>query len=264
MTRHLIIGLFLLSATAPASAEAPRDFCPDRPGLGTPACTIDAHHVAVEVGLADWTLERSDGSRTDTLVAGDLLLRYGLSDSLEVQLGWPALGVVRHRSPNGAVDHTSGTGDLRVALRQNLRNPDGSDLSLAVMPFVTLPIGGAEIGESDWTAGVVLPVSYELSDSVQIAVTGEIDAAADQADGGHHLAYTGIFGLDAALGKYLSVAFELAAERDEEQDGSSALLTGLSIAWLANPDVQLDAGANVGLAGEAPDLELYVGLARRF
>ncbi|MEA3008657.1 MAG: hypothetical protein QOJ91_349, partial [Sphingomonadales bacterium] len=140
-----IAGLAL--AASSAQAEDLRDFCPDRPGLGTPPCTMDPGHFDIEAGLVDWTLDRTPDLRTDTIEAGQLLVRIGLTDSLEAQLGWTAFGHVRTRDRlTGSVDHASGVGDLTVALRQNLKNPDGSGFSVALMPYATLPTGGQAIG----------------------------------------------------------------------------------------------------------------------
>ena len=52
MTRLAILAAALLASAAPAGAEGLRDFCPDRPGLGTPPCTMDPGHFDVELGLA--------------------------------------------------------------------------------------------------------------------------------------------------------------------------------------------------------------------
>ena len=112
----------ILSLADPAAAQEPREFCPDRPGLGTPACTIGSGRVAIELGLLSWTLDRQGADRADEFSLGDLLVRYGVTDSLEVQVGWAAFGRLRERT-GGTVDRTSGTGDLLVALRRNLRQP---------------------------------------------------------------------------------------------------------------------------------------------
>jgi hypothetical protein len=37
-----------------------------------------------------------------------------------------------------------------------------------------------------------------------------------------------------------------------------------AVAYLVNNDLQLDAGANFGLNGETPDVELYGGISKRF
>jgi len=267
------IGLVLIAGAAAAGAIWPgaawsedlRDLCTDRPGLGTPACTIDRNHVAVELGLGDWTLDREAGGRTDAFITGDVTIRYGLGESLEAQLSWQALGLLRERDAAGSVDHPSGTGDVRIALRQNLHNPDGSGFSIAIMPYVTLPTGGGAIGAGGWQAGVLLPVSYALTEDTHLSFTGEIDNAADEQGGGHHLAYSGVAGLDAPLAENLSGAIEIEVARDEATgQHSTEWLTGVSLAWLARKSFQVDAGANIGLNRQAPDLQLYLGIVKRF
>lgn len=255
-----------LSPAAAAQAEALRDFCPDRPGLGTPPCTIDAGHVAVELGLADRTVDRSPGARIDTIEAGQLLIRIGLTDRLEAQIGWTAFGHVRERDRiTGSVARASGIGDLTVALRQNLVGPDGSGFSAAVMPYATLPVGNAAIGAGDWTAGAILPLSYDLGGGVQLGVTAQVEAAADADRDGRHLAYGGVAGLALPLSDALGVTLEVAANRDDDPSGhSTEWLGGVSAGWMVRDDLQLDAGANVGLDSTAPDLQLYLGVAKRF
>ena len=259
-----IAGLGL--AATPAGSEELRDFCPDRPGLGTPACTIDPGHFDVELGIADWTLDRTPDSRTDTLEAGQLLVRVGLTDSLEAQLGWTAFGHVRTRDRStGSVDHDSGLGDLTLALRQNLASPDGSGFSLAVMPFATLPTGGRAIGAGEWSAGLLVPLGYDIGSGLQVGLTGRVEAAADSDRDGRHLAYGGVAGLSVPLSDAIGATFEIAASRDEDPVGhSTEWLAGLSAGWMARDDLQLDAGANFGLNAAAADLQLYVGVSRLF
>src|SRR3546814_4036295 len=88
MPLRSIMLVAALAAATPALAEEGRALCPDRPGLGTPACTVDVGAVVLEVGVADWTLDDNADSRTDSWAFGDTLLRAGLTPSLEVQVGW--------------------------------------------------------------------------------------------------------------------------------------------------------------------------------
>jgi hypothetical protein len=258
------LSLSLIALPCSGAAQL-RDFCADRPGLGTPACTIDRGHLALELGAVDWTMSRQAGVREYRFGSAETLVRYGVSDSLEVQLGWQGAGYVRERASGRRASHRAGVGDITVAIRGNLRNPDGAGLALALMPFVTLPTGGAPIGDTDWTAGLILPISYELSQKVQLAFTAQADNAADEQGSGHHLAYGGIVGLGASLGKDVSATVELAIQRDEEpRESATAFLSGVSFAWTLGEAVQLAGGANFGLDADSPDLELYVGLAKRF
>lgn len=158
MKRIWMLLVALMPAMALAQEDKPRDLCADRPGLGTPACTVDKGRVVVELGLGDWTREQDGASRTDMIQAGDLLMRLGLTKHLEAQVGWTAYGHVRVRDRvSGAVEKDDGIGDMRVALRRNLRNPDGSGFSVALMTYASVPTGGSAIGDGDWGGRAVAP-----------------------------------------------------------------------------------------------------------
>lgn len=258
----------LAAATAamPALAdEARRDLCPDRPGLGTPACTVEPGTVLFEIGLADWTLDRTADSRSDSWTFGDALVRAGLTPSLEVQLGWTMLGHVRERDrATGLVNSATRIGDVTVALRQNLASPDGSGFSVAVMPYATLPLGGESVGAGDWGAGLIVPVSFELG-AVSLGFTPHLDAAVDSDGDGRHMAYGSVAGLGFNLSDDVSMAAEVSLARDRDPGGrTTEALAGLSVGWQPDADSQWDAGANVGLNRDSPDVELYFGFVRRF
>lgn len=261
--RLLFLAGVLLAA--PAAAQD-RDLCTDRPGLGTPACTVERGRVVVEAGIADWTREHDASTRTDTLTDADLLVRIGIADHAEVQVGWTAFGDVRIRSrATGAREEQTGTGDVTLALRRNLTHPDGSGRSFAVMPYIILPTGGAAIGAQDWVAGVLLPMSADLADGVSIEWTPEVDAAANGDGSGRHLSYGSVAGLSFDLTKSLSFTPELSLFRDRDpQEHVTQALAGLSLAWQPGRNTQVDVGSNLGLNRASADVELYVGVARRF
>jgi hypothetical protein len=260
-----LLAAAALLAAAPASAhDKQRDFCPDRPGLNTPPCTFDPGHGDIEIGLVDWTLERQPGSRTDTLVFGDTLVRYGLTTNLEMQLGWTAYGTVRQRDASG-ISRMSGTGDVTIALRRNLLHPDGSGVSVALMPYASLPTGGQAIGAGTWSTGMLVPASFDLGHNYQLGLTGRIEAAANASRSGRHLAYGIAMGLNLPVAPKLTAVPQLSVQRDLDPSGhSTPVVTALSFAYLANKALQLDVSANKGVSGGAPAWELSAGFAKRF
>jgi hypothetical protein len=254
--------LVLLALATPAQAEL-REFCASRPGLGTPACTVDPAHLIVEVGLTDWTIEQDADQRTDTLLFGDTLVRVGLDDKTEAQIGWTPYGHVRVRDKaTGLIERGGGTGDVTLGLRRSLSGPNGS---VAIQPFVTLLVGGATIGAGDWGAGVIVPIGFDLGHDVQLALSPEIDAAVNSSRSGRHLAYGSVIGLSAPLAKGLTGSVEFQAVRDEDPSGKSTqALASASLAWLLGENTQLDIGGVAGLNSDSPDVEVYFGIAQRF
>lgn len=264
-SRFLLLFAALTAAPPALAADDRRDLCPDRPGLGTPACTVEPGVVVLEMGLADWTLDRTATSRTDSWTLGDALLRTGLTPSLEVQVGWTMLGHVRERDrTTGKVGNRTRTGDVTLALRQNVSNPDGSGFSVALMPYATLPLGGAGVGAGDWGAGLIVPVSVDLG-ALSLGFTPHVDAAVDGDGDGRHLAYGSVAGIGFGVTDDISMAAEVSLTRDRDPDGrSTEALAGLSAGWQPDADSQWDVGANVGLNRDSPDVELYFGYVRRF
>ncbi|HEX7783573.1 MAG TPA: transporter [Sphingobium sp.] len=254
-----------LSGMSAAQAQDLRDLCPDRPGLGTPACTVDKGHLVVETGL-DWTREQDAETRTDSLLAGDILLRLGVTDAMELQAGWTAFGHVREQDRvSGAVTNASGVGDLTLAVKQNLANPDGSGFSAALMPYVTLPTGGKAIGAGDTAFGLLIPLSFSLTEAVTLSLTPEADAAVDGDRNGRHLAWGNVVGLGIDLTKSLSGTLEFQATRDNDPSGhATQALASVSLAWQPSDNLQLDMGGVAGLNHNSPDAELYAGVTRRF
>ncbi len=261
----ILVGLTSFNPGAAAASDL-RDLCPTRPGLGTAPCIVDAGHVLVEVGLGDWTIESDSETRTDTVLIGDLLVRYGLSNVDELQLGWTPFGHVRQRDKStGSVVRAGGVGDVTVAYKHSLRHPDGNGLSVAIQPFVTLPVGGSAIGNHDWSTGLLVPISFDVTDHLQLQATPEVDAAVDGDGHGRHASFGGVAGLAIAISKQTGVSVEISAFQDQDPAGQATkLLAGVSATFQPNENLQLDVGGAFGLNRASPDAELSVGVSGRF
>jgi len=265
MIARAALAAVLLGLAAPALAdEELRPLCADRPGIGTPPCIVDRAHVVGEVGLVAWTATRDGDERTDTIVLGDLLARYGLDDRTELLLGWTAFGRVRSSDASG-VETLSGIGDVTIGLKRSLRQPDGSGFSVAVQPLLSLPTGSVAIGARDWGARLMLPIAFTLNDVVQFSLTPEIDAVVDTEQDGHHPAYGGAAGLGLTLTDNISTALEVGYLRDEDPAGTESRWVGsASLAWQVGDNWQLDAGTVLPIDTGTRGVKVYFGVARRF
>lgn len=272
--KALLAGLALLAAT-PAVAQDKSDggdqpseprFCPTRPSLGGSSCTTEPGRVQVEMSLFDWQRDDRSDSREDRIVSADLLTRFGLGSKTELQVGWTAFGHDRERDKgSGEIDTVDGVGDVTLALRQHLAGQEGKPFSAGIQPFVTLPVGRYPVGAGDWSAGVILPVQYDVTKKLAVQFTAEGDAAANESGSGQHLAYNGIVGLRYKLSEQVNLIGELQLERDRDPSGheTHALAAG-SVAWRPTKRFQLDAQAIAGLNRTSPDIRLVLGGAALF
>lgn len=262
--RSLALGLGLATCAAGTPAAGQTDdprFCPNRPSLGSSACTTEPGQIQVELAGLDWERDRTQTERRDTIVAGDAIARFGVGPATEIQVAWTAFGSERRRDRDvGGIDHSSGVGDVTLAVRQNLRAPDGKGLSFGLQPFVTLPVGSSPIGAGDWAAGVLLPVTFDVGDATNLQLTGEAEAAVDEDGSGRHLRYSGILGLSQELGERFTINGEVMLERDDDPAGrETRALAAVSVAWHPAKTWQIDLLGVAGLNRDAPDVRLALG-----
>lgn len=258
-----IICALLALANAPTPASA-RDLCPERPGQTTPPCTVEPGHLVLETGLVDWSLQQSTESRSDTITIGQSALRIGIADHGEIAIGWTPFASQRTRDKlAGLADRQSGVGDVTIAVKRSFGKADAP--MIAIKAYVTAPVGAAPSGAGDWTAGAVVPVSIPLSDAVQLSLTPEIDAVVNGSGSGHHVAYGSAGGVGFKLSNVLSLGADVRVLRDDDPDGATTKASiGTSLAYQHGDNLQFDFGGNFGLNTDSPDVELYVGVAKRF
>ena len=92
------------------------------------------------------------------------------------------------------------------------------------------------------------------------------DSGIRRGDGeGRHLAYGAVAGIGTKLSDALSTAFEYQLTHDHDPAGhATAQVAGISVGWQPADDLQLDVGANKGGNRHASEIELDLGVARRF
>lgn len=263
-----IVGLAALAWVSAARAQdADRDFCADRPGKGSPPCVLDASRFQAELGVADGAWSRGGGVSTDDLTFGAVELRLGLTSTVEGQVSWTAHERVRQKDrASDATSTVDGIGDVGFALRWSLRNPAGDGVSVALQPFVTAPTGAEGIGGDAWQGGVIAPISLPLNADWSLTLSPELDVRADADGSGRHAGFGGAVGIGRSFGP-VALGVELWANRDEDPSGHvTSASFDLTAAWTpaSARDLQLDASAYVGLNRDTPDLELAVGVAKRF
>jgi hypothetical protein len=254
-------GALALAATAACAEES--DFCPERPGQTTPPCVMDPGRVMLETAAVSWTYDDHGGAQSDAVLIGASTVRVGLARRLEAQVGWTPVGWVRVRDKlTGLATTRSGVGDVSLGLLYGLAGQSGP---VSLQAFVTAPTGTGPIGAGDWSAGARLPIAFPVAPRVQLAVTPEVDAEVNGDGAGRHLAYGGAFGLGYSLSKTVGLGADIAVLRHEESPGpTTSASAGLSLAWQAGRNTQLDVGATLGLNRDTANRQLYVGIAHRF
>ena len=108
-------------------------------------------------------------------------------------------------------------------------------------------------------------MAFPIAPRLQLAVTPEVDAEVNSSGAGRHLTFGGAAGVGYSLSKSLGLGADIAVFRHEEPSSpTTSASAGLSLAWQAGRNTQLDMGATLGLNRDTADRQLYVGIAHRF
>jgi hypothetical protein len=261
--RHLVATVLLCAGTAAAAADE-QPICAARPGKSTPTCTVPAGHFQLETGLADWSLQKTEGERDTSLAIGETTVKYGLTERSDIEIDVTPWERQTSRGP-GFRDNASGFGDITVAYKQQLSANDAA-VQVAALPYVKIPTASGALGNGKWEGGLLIPIGYSIGKSpFSMGVTPELDWVADADGRGHHVAMAQVASLGWQVSPKLNLSGEIWGHWDWDPAGTTrqASADG-AVAYLLSNSVQIDAGANFGLNQQTPDVELYAGVSKRF
>lgn len=255
------IALLTVLTTSAAWAQD-RPICPDRPGRGTSACTLEEGHVQIELGLFDDSFQRRSGVTIDTGNAGSVLAKWGVSERMDVEAGMALYQEQRVHDASGTT-RLSGIGDLFLHAKVNPLATDGP-FALVLDPFLKLPTATGGLGNGAVEGGLVLPMSYDLGNNWSLAMTPEADIQRNAVGTGYHANLVDVVGLGKSFGPFTLGAEVWSAQNLDPAGTTSQYSFDLDVAWLTDNDTQLDGGLNIGLNRATPDVEFYFGISRRF
>lgn len=266
--RVLACGVSCIPAAAAAQDSNADRLCSERPGLTTSACITAPGRLQTETALVDWTLDRRDGERVDTILLGDTLLRYGVGGKTELRLGWTPYGAQRDRNADGSVIHEHRVGDASIGVKTSFVEREGdTGLALSGIATALLPVGRLPIGAGDWGATFELPVTYRTSKTISLQATPIVSAAVNDGGKGRHVLYGGAAEVEYSLSETLKADVSTQVIRDDDPDSKmrgTPALGSLAISWQSDSNTQFDLGTNLGLNKAAPDIEGFAGVSHRF
>jgi hypothetical protein len=246
----------------PVPAIQLRDMETDRPDVTESPFTVDAGHFQYETDLFRIVRERSDFSKTNTLLINQANLKIGLAGSTALQIGFQSYGIMRQSDlASGQRTSSHGIGDLTVRVKQNLFGNNGGDFALAVLPYVKFPTSKYD-NESRFEYGLILPMQFKLPGEWKLGLQVEADRLKDQDEQTMHtellqsvtIAHSLINKLDGIAETYYTYDFKA-------HQLSNFLNAALQLE--VAKDVKLDAGFNYGIQHQAAR-HYFLGAACRF
>jgi len=219
----------------------------DRPGIGNGSYVLTPGVLQVEAGTS-----RSDEGPFSDYLVGELLLRFGLADRIDLRAG---LGSVRFRR-NGV--SREGIEDVAPGVKVRIGSALDGTLTVSGLGAVGLPSGSDAFTADEATGTLAGLADWSLSDAFAVAVNVGYTTAFD--DGHDDLwsvtvtpahAFPGVAGL-AFYGGWAG----------SFSDGSDDHVLEAGVTYLAGTEIQLD--VNGGWDPDSDDFFVGIGIAHRW
>lgn len=243
-----------------------RDFSTDRPPKANSPNTIDAGHFEYETDLVNFARLQSGTTRTDTLLAPNPTFKLGLTNSIDLEVNAPTVvGIHTFDSAAGVSNTMWGIGDVYVRTKVNLWGNDGGQSAMALIPYVKAPTAPAGLGNGAVEGGVIAPLSFTLPQGFTLLFNSELDALKNSADDGRHANFMNLVNVSHELVKNVTLYVEFWSDfNDDPVLRTTQYSADFAVTWLARPNLQLDAGIDVGLNRATPTVQVFAGLSQRF
>jgi hypothetical protein len=253
----------------PVPASELKAFCTDRPTKSNFPCTVEAGHFMYEGDAINWAYARFGNLTANTYLFTNPTLKLGLSDTTDVELNIaPVARVTLHDSATGRRSDVAGPGDLFLRFKWNPIGYNGGDVQATLLPFVKVPTAKPGIGNKAVEGGLIGPVLFALPRDFTLVFDPEVDFLRNAANTGRHPNFQVLANLSRPIVENVTLYGELWAQVNKDPlDTRKQMSLDLAVTWLAWPDLpnlQLDAGVNIGLTRATPDLQVYIGVAQRF
>lgn len=248
-----------------------RPFPSDRPGKANGPFTVDAGHFAVESDFVNFIYDHwaNTPTTTQSLTAGDPLLKYGLNSDtdIELQLGGFQHYAVKDRAA-GATSRVDGYGDETLRVKHNIAGNDGSDFAVALLPYLKLPTATANLRNAGITnnrieGGLIVPMNYNLPRDFAAGYETEVDALKNADNGDMHANFVNIASLSHPVpgNKDITATLELYSSISARKSSPDIYTIDPSLAWQVAPNLAFDVETDIGLNRDAPDLQMICGVA---
>lgn len=262
---YTVLTSSLLFSLHPVGAQEVAELITDRPDQTESSVVVPRGSYQLELG---WTLSRDqeDGVRFESNEAPGTLLRIGLSDRVELRVGWVGLVDQEVRLGSSTLS-ADGAGDGELGAKIYLRPERGSAPEIALLLGTSVPLGDEEFTSHRYDPSFRLLFSHSLSERLDLGYNFGVAFGTEPGAGGErstlsNYVYTvalGI-GLTERWGAFVEFFGEIPASAS---GGPSHSFDG-GLTYLLRDNLQLDLAAGLGLSDAADDWFVGLGVSVRW
>ena len=246
-----------------------REMSTDRPDKTESAYTVDAGHFQIESDLVVYAHDHDTANRAN--ISGDswsfatLNLKAGLCNFSDLQVVlFPYSRVRTDDRIEGTIGHQNGFGDVLTRLKVNLWGNDGGKTAGAIMPYVKWPTSQDDLGNRAVEGGLILPFAFELPAGFSCGAMTQFDWRQDGDSHDYHPEFVNTITVSRNIIGKLDGFVEFFSLVSAEDDAAWIGTFDFGFTYAITEDMQLDAGAYVGVTKSAADIAPFLGFSVRF
>jgi hypothetical protein len=244
-----------------------REFVTDRPDRTESPYTVDAGRYQFETDIFTYNFKRQNVSgqtvTTQKYFFNQINLKAGLSPKADLQMIIPTF-VMQDTDTAGVIDNKRGFGDILVRFKMNLFGNDEGPIALGVMPFLKTPTATANLGNSRFEGGVILPIALHLPKEWELGTMAQVNYVKNENDNNFHATFISSISFGHPIVGDLSGYVEFYSESSGENGANWIATTDVGLTYMSGPNTQWDIGMNVGVTPATDAINPFFGLSMRF
>ncbi len=248
----------MLGALPGARADDVRDFNADTPGRSYTPYTVARGYFQLESDIVHVT----ETGTTQLVESLDPIIKYGLTDDVEIELQTTGLLAMQTRGAGGTASLT-GFGDTIPAIKWTVFGNDWQVFTAAVRFGVKIPTASPGLGNGAIEYSLVAPTQLGLPYGLSMQIQEEVDVLRNGNDTGKHFNYAESVSVGRSFGK-VTISAELFAQSGTDPNAKALYTADAGVAYAVSPVAVLSFGTYFGLNREAPSIEAYTGFGFRF
>lgn len=252
----------------PVPERSLRELNADRPDKTDCPFTVDAGHLQVEMDLVNMTYNQpasknnNIGSTSTELMP--MNLKIGLFSNLDFQLVFTSYRWDKINDQNTGTDsRKAGFIGITPRFKVNLIGNDRGFFALALIPFLSLPVGKNPFGNSSVEGGLGIPFAFDIP-GWDVGFQSTIHFNRNDVGSSYHSEFDNSISIGHSVFGRLSLSGEFFSNVSTYSNMS---WVGTFDTWLTyqfNENFRVDGGVYIGLTSAADNWHPWMGLTWRY
>lgn len=260
-TSASLFSLLALLLASIAQAEEEDVIATDGPDVVESAYAVGKDRFQIEAHFSVVTDKQTPGTK-DTTQFMPTLLRYGITENLEIRLETDSYQKVKSEIAGGSIS-VDGMTDIALGIKWHSHDPQGMIPAVSWLAHVDLPTGAAAFKGHGARPSLRAVIEWEFANEISVGIMPGIISQTNATDRYVAGILVGIIGKEwtEKFRTYIEIAGQ---EIATAKNGGSYVTYDFGGAYLIDNTLQLDASIQLGANDNTPDQLWSVGVSKKF